>query len=165
VGAAAAEKLWSDLLAAGQPLGARAVGLGARDTLRLEAALPLYGHELNEDRDPLQAGLSFAVDLDKTNYAGNQAIRRAAERKDGPRLVGLALSGRRPAREQCQIFAGGRAVGVVTSGTFSPTLDKPIAMGYVESASAEPGANVEIDIRGRREPATVVKLPFYKRTK
>jgi aminomethyltransferase len=165
VGAAVAERLWSDLLSAGEALGAQAIGLGARDTLRLEAALPLYGHELNEDRDPLQAGLNFAIDLDKTNYPGCEVIRRAAEKKDRPRLVGLELAGRRPAREQNGIVIDDRVVGAVTSGTFSPTLDQPIAMGYVESRFAEPGTNVEIDIRGRREPATVVKLPFYKRAK
>lgn len=165
VGAAVAETLWSDLLEAGQPLGARAVGLGARDTLRLEAALPLYGHELNEERDPLQAGLNFAIDLDKTNYSGHEALRQAAAQPDRRRLVGLELAGRRPARENCTIVAGGNDIGVVTSGTFSPTLEKPIAMGYVEGAFAEPGTSVEIDVRGHREPASVVKLPFYKRAK
>ena len=140
-----------------------AVGLGARDTLRLEAAMPLYGHELNEEIDPFTAGLSFAVKLDKGEFVGREALAAAKFRADRPKRVGLELAGRRIAREGSAVYLGNREVGRVTSGTFSPTLEKAIAMGYVNRDVADPGTSLELDIRGRREPARVVKLPFYRR--
>ncbi len=138
-------------------------GLGARDTLRLEAAMPLYGHELNEQIDPLTAGLNFAVKLNKPDFIGKAALTEIARRKDRKVRVGLELAGRRIAREGCAIFSGDQAVGEVTSGTFSPTLERSISMGYVEPASAATGTALEIDVRGKRETATVVALPFYRR--
>jgi aminomethyltransferase len=137
-------------------------GLGARDTLRLEAGMPLYGHELSESIDPISAGLSWAVDLNK-NFIGAEALRKIAA--DGPKrkLVGLVLEGRRIARQGTLITKDGQTVGEVTSGTFSPTLQKSIAMAYVDSALAAEGTPLVADIKGEANPAMVVKLPFYKR--
>lgn len=145
--------------------GAAPCGLGARDTLRLEAAMPLYGHELDEQTDPLTAGLNWAVKL-TNEFVGRAAIQMVKDRPTGRKRIGLELSGRRAAREGCPILSSdGREVGRVTSGSFTPTLEKSIAMGYVETALAENGTQLIVDIRGNREPATVVPLPFYKRPK
>jgi aminomethyltransferase len=155
--------IWDGVLADGRNRGVLAAGLGARDTLRLEAAMPLYGHELNEEINPIEAGLDIAVNLKLRKFIGSEAL--AKVKRDGPKRVrvGLELSGKRPAREHYAIFAGDRAIGEVTSGTFSPTLEKPIAMGYVPPQSSAPGTDLQIDIRGSRMPARVVKLPFYRR--
>jgi aminomethyltransferase len=145
--------------------GAVPCGLGARDTLRLEAAMPLYGHELNEEIDPLQAGLGWAVKLQKGDFVGRSAMMQTREQRFRQR-IGLVLEGRRAAREGCSIVLGdGRAVGVITSGSFTPTLQKSIAMGYVDAAHASIGARLNVDVRGKMEPAQVVALPFYKRAK
>jgi len=157
--------LWETLMERGQPAGLRAAGLGCRDTLRLEAAMPLYGHELDETIDPYTAGLSFGVKLDAKDFIGREALRAARERGDRPRRVGLELAGKRIAREGSLVFAGEREAGRVTSGTFSPTCNKSIAMAYVAADLAAPGTAVEVDIRGKREAAKVVKLPFYSRAK
>lgn len=156
--------VWEHLIAAGAPEGLLPCGLGARDTLRLEAAMPLYGHELNESIDPFTAGLGFAVKLDKPEFIGKHALAAA---KNGPhrqRRVGLVLAGKRIAREGAELYGGDQLVGRVTSGTFSPTLEKSIAMAYVAPDFAAAGTRLEVDIRGKREPASVVKLPFYRRT-
>jgi aminomethyltransferase len=160
-GAGQGVELWEELIGR----GARPCGLGARDTLRLEAAMPLYGHELNEEIDPLQAGLGWAVKFDKGDFLGREALRR---RKDDPtrRLrVGLALDGKRIPREGFPVLKDGKEVGRVTSGTFAPTLQKAVAMAYVEPAQAAVDTKMEVDIRGKPEPAVVVKLPFYRRKK
>jgi aminomethyltransferase len=160
-----AADIWSTLLAAGHDRGVMAAGLGARDTLRLEAAMPLYGHELNEEINPIEAGLNFAVNLDGRWFPGCERLQKI--KREGPNRVriGLELSGKRAAREHYGIYDAGQLIGEVTSGTFSPTLEKPIAMGYVPPQFATPGTKLEIDIRGSREPATVVTLPFYRRAK
>jgi aminomethyltransferase len=145
--------------------GAAPCGLGARDTLRLEAAMPLYGHELTEDTDPFQAGLSWAVKPAKGEFVGREAMLKRKDDANRPRRVGLVLEGSRSAREGCKVHTADRTVGVVTSGAPSPTVGKPIAMAYVEPAAAEPGNAVEIDIRGQRAAAKVVPLPFYQRKK
>ena len=146
------------------------VGLGARDTLRMEAGMPLYGHEIDEQTDPLSAGLGFAVKLDKGDddervgrFIGQDALQRIA--RDGPKqkLVGLGLDGRRSARQGMQIRRGGTVVGRVTSGCLSPTLDRPIAMAFVDAALAEAGTEVEVDLRGTTVAARVEPLPFYRR--
>jgi aminomethyltransferase len=160
--------VWHALIAGSREIGLQACGLGARDTLRLEAAMPLYGHELDETIDPLTAGLSFAVKLKAGDFIGKAAlvaIKGAASTGTGIRKerVGLVLSGKRIAREGAPVFIAGRAAGRVTSGTFSPTLEKPIAMAYVDADAAKVGEPAEIDIRGKCEPATLVDLPFYKR--
>jgi aminomethyltransferase len=145
--------------------GAVPCGLGARDTLRLEAAMPLYGHELTEETDPYQAGLGWAVKPAKGDFVGRDAM---LKRKDDPgrsRRVGVVLNGSRSAREGCKVLSSGREVGIVTSGAPSPTLGKPIAMAYVEPAASSSGTALEIDIRGQRAAAQVVPLPFYQRKK
>jgi aminomethyltransferase len=140
-------------------------GLGARDTLRLEAAMPLYGHELSEDLDPLQAGLGWAVKFDKGDFVGRDALLKRQADASRPIRVGVRLNGRRAAREGCPVLAGGRPVGRVTSGSFTPTLQQSIAMAYVEPGQAAAGTALEVDIRGTTEPAAVVPLPFYQRPK
>jgi len=156
--------LWEALMAAGQGQGVLPAGLGCRDTLRLEAAMPLYGHELNETTDPYTAGLPFAVKLDKGPFIGREALERAKANTTRPKRVGLELAIKRIAREGTEVFStDGQKVGHVTSGTASPTLDKSIAMAYLNADCARVGTAVEVDIRGQRVPAQVVKLPFYKR--
>jgi aminomethyltransferase len=140
-------------------------GLGARDTLRLEAGMPLYGHELTEETDPFQAGLGWAVKLDKGDFLGRAALLR---RRQDPTLwqrVGLELEGKRIAREGAAVLQRGRVVGRVCSGTFGATVNKTIAMAYVEPALAGPGSACEVDIRGKPARAHVATLPFYRRAK
>jgi len=137
-------------------------GLGARDTLRIEAAMPLYGHELSEEVDSLTAGQAWCVDL-KKDFIGVEPMRRLNERGLPRKLVGLELDGRRIARQHSTVYGGGRAVGEVTSGTLSPTLGKSIAMAFVTADSASDGTALEVEVGGKRVPAKVVKLPFYKR--
>lgn len=137
-------------------------GLGARDTLRLEAGMPLYGHELSETIDPLSAGLGWAVDLTK-DFIGAPALRQVAEAGPKRKLVGLELEGRRIARQGMPVVKDGQVVGEVTSGTFSPTLQKSIAMAFVDANHAAEGTGLSVDIKGELNAAKVVKLPFYKR--
>lgn len=137
-------------------------GLGARDTLRLEAGMPLYGHELTEQIDPLSAGLQWAVDL-KKDFLGAEALRGIAAGGLARKLVGLELEGRRIARQGTPITLDGKTIGQVTSGTFSPTLQKSIAMGFVDANHASDGIQLIADLKGSPNPAKVVKLPFYKR--
>ena len=141
----------------------RPAGLGARDTLRLEAAMPLYGHELGDSIDPLSAGLAWAVDLGGKEFIGAEPLREQMARGIKRRLAGLELEGRRIARQGTPIKRNGKVVGEVTSGTFSPTLQKSIAMAFVDSSIGE-GADVAADLKGTENPAKVVKLPLYKRT-
>jgi aminomethyltransferase len=156
---AQATTLWEGLV----ERGVRPCGLGARDTLRLEAAMPLYGHELSEEVDPLQAGLGWAVKWDKGDFIGRAALLR---RRDDPTLakrVGLELEGKRIAREGATVTKGSEAIGRVTSGTFAPTLAKALAMAYVGPTHAVPSTSCEVDVRGKPVPARVVSLPFYRR--
>jgi aminomethyltransferase len=155
--------LWEELLSR----GAVPCGLGARDTLRLEAAMPLYGHELNETIDPIQAGLGWAVKLDKGPFIGREALQEAAANAgQRPERVGLEVDGKRAAREGSGILAAENTpVGAVTSGSFCPWLEKSLAMGYVAAKFAAPGTRLLVDLRGTTIPATVVPLPFYKRKK
>lgn len=148
------------------------IGLGARDTLRLEAGMPLYGHEIDEETDPLSAGLSFAVKLEKGleddrigGFIGQDALRSIAEKGPVRRLVGLRVEGRRSPRQGFKVFRGDREVGVVTSGCLSPTLDYPIAMAYVPAECAEIGTALAIDFGAAKSAAQVVKLPFHSSTK
>ncbi len=163
VEAAAGPRLWSALLAAGQEHGIQPAGLGARDSLRLEAAMPLYGHELDDETSALEAGLGTFVKLDKPDMMGLERLAR--EKAEGVRkkLVGLACQERAIPRQGHPILADGEVIGTVTSGTLSPTLGQPIAMGYVPPTHADVGTVLAIEIRGRAVPATVVKRPFYKR--
>jgi len=163
VPAEAALTPWEALYEAAQAIGGGAVGLGARDTLRLEAGMPLYGHELSEEIDPLQAGLSFAVNLKDRTFPGSDALAKRKADTSAPVRVGLELAGKRVPREGYAVLANDQPIGRVTSGTFSPTLNRPIAMAYVDRAQAAAGTELIVDIRGAREPARVVELPFYKR--
>jgi aminomethyltransferase len=163
---AAAGELWDILLGAGAPSGLVPVGLGARDTLRLEAGMPLYGNELDRSTTPFEAGLGRVVKLAKAgNFVGREALTRAA--KAGPRrlLVGLAVRGRGIARHGYPVWAGDRRAGIVTSGTQSPTLGLPIAMAYVSPGDAVMGTMLEVEIRDTRAVAEVVPLPFYSRAR
>jgi len=163
VPAAQANSLWEALIAAGSSSGLLPAGLGCRDTLRLEAGMPLYGHELSESIDPFTAGLAFGVRLDAGDFIGREPLIAAKANANRQRRIGLELAGKRIAREGAIVFDGDAQVGRVTSGTFSPTLEKSIAMAYVAPAQAPVGTALTVDIRGQREPAKVVKLPFYKR--
>lgn len=154
-----AEAVWSALLKA----GAQPCGLGARDTLRLEAAMPLYGHELSADIDPLTAGLDFAVKLDKPDFMGKDALVKKGT--PGKVRVGLKVTGRGIVREHEPVFIGDVQVGGTTSGTHCPTLNVGCAMAYIDRAHAEVGTAVEVEVRGRRITAEIVPLPFYSRTK
>ncbi|WP_231746595.1 glycine cleavage system aminomethyltransferase GcvT [Maioricimonas rarisocia] len=160
---AAAVWVWGELIASGKEVNLKPCGLGCRDTLRLEAAMPLYGHELDETIDPLTAGLGFAVKLDAGEFIGRDALLGLREQPTGKRRVGLELDGRRIAREGATLHIGETEIGHVTSGTFSPTLEKAIAMAYVSADHAAEGTGVEIDIRGKRVAAKIVPLPFYRR--
>lgn len=158
-----AAELWAAIAAAGEPLGLVPCGLAARDTLRLEAGMPLYGHELGLSIQPVQAGLGRVVVTDKTTFVGRDAI--LAGPPDGaPVLVGLQAEGRRAARAEYPVFHGDTLVGEVTSGALSPTLGYPIAMAFVAPSVSSPGTVLELDVRGTRIPATVVALPFYSRS-
>jgi len=158
-GAAQALALWEDLL----QRGARPCGLGARDTLRLEAGMPLYGHELNEEIDPFQAGLGWAVKMDKGDFIGRDALARRRDDQTLPRRVGLELEGKRIAREGAAVTVPSQEIGRVSSGTFSPTLTKTIAMAYVGPAYTAVGLACAVEVRGNAVPARVVALPFYRR--
>jgi aminomethyltransferase len=167
VAAKAAQQVWNALLESGRPHGILPCGLGARDTLRLEAAMPLYGHELSESIDPFTAGVGWAVKLPKGDFIGRDALikLKASRQQDTNRSgrVGLELEGKRIARQGAQVFLGDREAGQVTSGTFSPTLKVSLAMAIVEGSAAVPGTSLTVDVRGHREPARVVRLPFHKR--
>jgi aminomethyltransferase len=164
VPASAASTIWNALMERGQSVGIAAAGLGARDTLRLEAAMPLYGHELNEDIHPYQAGLGFAVNLKGRSFVGSEALTKLREAKNHPVRIGLKLAGKRVPREGYAVLSEGRQIGQVTSGTFSPTLQVPLAMAYVE-AGHEAKESLEIDIRGKQHAASICELPFYDRSK
>jgi aminomethyltransferase len=159
----AAATVWDALMTAGKEEGLVPVGLGARDTLRLEAGMPLYGNELGADTTPFDAGLGRVVAFGKEgDFVGRAALAKAAE-EPRKRLVGLAVRGRGIARHGYEVFKGDRRTGTVTSGTLSPTLGDPIAMAYVTPSDAEPGTIVDVAIRDQRVPAEVVPMPFYRR--
>jgi aminomethyltransferase len=156
--------VWQALADAGAGAGVLACGLGARDTLRLEAGMPLYGNELDRATNPFEAGLGRVVKLEKPgDFVGREALAKVAV--DGPkkRLVGLTITGRGIARHGYPVLAGDRRTGVVTSGTHSPTLGRPIAMAYVAPGDAEPGTILAVEVREQPVSAEVVPLPFYKR--
>lgn len=164
VDAAAGPALWDAILAAGSPAGLVPVGLGARDTLRLEAGMPLYGNELGRSTTPFDVGLGRVVKLAKEGgFVGREALLKAAEAGPARALVGLVVRGRGIARHGHRVLAGDRASGVVTSGTMSPTLGVPIAMASVAPGDAAPGTMLDVEIRDARTAAEVVPLPFYNR--
>tara|TARA_R110002049_G_scaffold2750_8_gene22166 strand:- start:85182 stop:86291 length:1110 start_codon:yes stop_codon:yes gene_type:complete len=175
-----APRVWENLLLAGRDEGFIAAGLGARDTLRMEAGMPLYGHELSESIDPISAGLSFACNFEDRSFIGDAALKKIVA--DGPARmrIGLLPDGKRPARDGCKVLAndppadgdladgelaaGGQKIGVITSGGPSPTLGHPIAMAYVDRKFAD-ASTFQIDIRGKQVSAVSTPLPFYRRQK
>lgn len=162
-----APALWELLLQAGQDKGILPCGLGCRDTLRLEARLPLYGHELTDEISPLESGLGMFVKLDKGDFIGRAAL--AAQKEAGiPRkLVGLQLTGRGIPRADYKVYSseseGSREIGFVTSGTMAPTLKLPVGLALIERAFGEIGKELQVEIRGKLIPAKIVRTPFYKR--
>jgi len=160
-----AAKVWEAILAAGRSAGVVPAGLGARDTLRLEAAMRLYGNDIDETTTLLEAGLEWIVGWEKGEFNGRGALADQKARGLARRLVGFEMVDRAIARHGCEVLLEGRAVGTVTSGTRTPFLEKAIGMAYVPIQAAEPGTELEIDVRGRRARARVVPLPFYKRPK
>lgn len=156
-----APKLWNLLRDAGAEHGLIPCGLGARDTLRLEAAMPLYGHEMDETVTPLEAGLDFAVKLNKPEFIGKDALVAAGTPQRV--RVGLAVTGRGIVREHQDLFLNGEKIGHTTSGTHCPFLGKALAMGLIDAKYAAVGTALEADVRGRRVAVEIVPLPFYKR--
>jgi aminomethyltransferase len=173
-----AVKLWDSILSAGnyginketqnatgkslEDLSIIPCGLGARDTLRLEAAMPLYGHEMDDSISPVETGLGFAVKLDKEDFIGKDGI--LARGVPTRARIGLNITGRGIAREACPVYYNGEQIGATTSGTHCPYLGRPVAMALVSSENSGLGTQVEVDVRGRRITAEIVALPFYKRT-
>ncbi len=154
--------MWDALLAAGSEEGLIPCGLGARDTLRMEAAMPLYGHEMDDDVTPLEAGLGFAVKMSKPDFIGKAALEAAGE--PTRQRVGLQVSGRGIIREHQDVFAGETLVGHTTSGTHCPHLGRAVGMALIAAEHAEVGTPLWVDVRGRRVDVEVTPLPFYKRT-
>lgn len=164
VAASDAERLWTAILDEGRASGAEACGLGARDTLRLEAGMPLYGHELVESSDPFALGIGFAVTLEGRVFPGRDRLARLASSPPVRRRVGLVVESGRPAREGAEVVSEAGVIGRVTSGSYSPSLGLPIAMATVDVAATDPTVGgLCVDVRGRREPVRIVPLPFYSR--
>jgi aminomethyltransferase len=158
-------ELWSELAEAGHPFGIAPIGLGARDTLRLEMGYALHGQDISTERTPLEAGLSWAVALDKPEFRGRDALVRQKDEAIPSRLWGLRMEGRLIPRAHYPVLSGDEVVGEVTSGSFSPTLRQGIALAYLwprERFSA--GDTVEVDVRGRRGQAVVTRPPFVDRS-
>ena len=158
-----AAQVWEGLMAAGRPHGLEPVGLAARDTLRLEMGYMLYGNDIDETTTPLEAGIGWTVKFKKDAFQGREALLRKKQEGLPRKLVGFELDGRRVARHGMTIEAGGRPVGAVTSGTFSPSLGRPIGMGYVESALDRPGGTLQVLAGGARLDVRVVPRPFWTR--
>jgi aminomethyltransferase len=158
----AAPQLWRQLLEVIQSAGGSPAGLAARDTLRLEAGMALYGHELTSDTNPFEAGLGRVIGFDKS-FVGSQALQELSHREPTRRLIGLVGTGRRAARAGYAVLHEGEPVGQVTSGALSPTLARPVALGYVQPDLAEPGTELAVDVRGNPLSFTVTTPPFYKR--
>jgi aminomethyltransferase len=163
VDAAAATPVWEAIHAAGGPLGLRSCGLGARDTLRLEAGMPLYGHELREDTDPFAIGLDLAVNLDGRSFPGAGHMAALRNLPTGRVRVGLRLDSKRSAREGDAVMRGEQTIGVVTSGSFAPAVGTAVAMAMVDRDVSTAGTRLEAVVRDTRQPAVVSPLPFYRK--
>ncbi|GAC1659587.1 MAG: glycine cleavage system aminomethyltransferase GcvT [Candidatus Elarobacter sp.] len=157
--------VWKLLLAENRDRGLEPCGLGARDVLRLEAGMPLYGHEMNEEITPLQAGLSWAIKFDKPWFRGKDALLVQRDAGDYARIVGLTMEGRVPARAGYPVLADGVRVGEICSGSFGSAVEKNIATALIEPSAAAESTHLEVEVRGTRHPAAVTPLPFYKRPK
>ncbi len=161
-----APQIWNALLEDHASEGLEPCGLGSRDVLRLEAGMPLYGHELTEEITPVQAGLTWAIKRAKPAFLGKDALERQIERDDFPRIAGIVMDGRAPAREGYRVSFGGRAAGEIRSGSLAPSVgNKNIAAALLAKEATEPGSRLQVEIRGTMHDATVVPLPFYKRAK
>jgi aminomethyltransferase len=159
-----AAELWNLFLRTGEKIGLKPAGLGARDTLRLELCYPLNGSDLSPQRNPIEAGLGFFVDLKKTNFVGRDALLAVKEKGPAEKLVAFRMTGKGPPpRPHYGVFANGSRVGEVTSGTLSPSLNYGIGMAYIPATSAATGTELEIEIRGTKFPATIEKKPLYKK--
>jgi len=156
--------VWRTLMQAGVEQGLRPVGLGARDTLRLEAGYMLYGNDIDQTTSPLEAGLGWTVKFTEHDFVARDVLEQQREQGVSRRLVAVEMEGRRIPRPHFPVWIDGRRVGELTSGTFSPTLERGIALGYVERDAAKAGTDVEIEIRDQRHPARVVRKPMYKRS-
>jgi aminomethyltransferase len=161
----ASEQIWNTLLDAGKAEGLIPAGLGARNTLRLEAAYPLYGHELDAESTLIEASLGWIVKLDKGDFTGRDVLLRQKTEGTSKKLIGFEMIDRAPARDDYRVCIDGKTVGKVTSGSPAPYLKKNIGMAYVPPEYAEVGREIQIEIRGRQANAQIVKLPFYKRSK
>ncbi|PIQ84860.1 MAG: glycine cleavage system protein T [Candidatus Omnitrophica bacterium CG11_big_fil_rev_8_21_14_0_20_63_9] len=157
-----AKRLWDTILASAQSAGIRPIGLGARDTLRLEAGLRLYGTDMDATTTPSEAGLHWTVAINKPDFIGKPVLLRQKQEGVAKKLVGFELAQGPVPRTGMELTIDNRRVGTVTSGTFSPLLNKPLGLGYVETAHAAPGATLTLTVRAQRYPATIVKLPFWK---
>lgn len=160
-----AARFWKHLFETGKPFGLKPVGFGARDTLRLEARFNLYGHDMTDETTPLEAGIGWTVAWDKKDFIGKKALQAQKAKGLARKLVGFEMLERGIARDGCPVFAHGKTVGHVTSGTFSPTLRRNIGLAYVPVEFAEIGREIQIEIRGKLLKAKVVKTPFYKNEK
>lgn len=158
-----AAELWEALMVAGEPYGLLPAGLGCRDTLRFEACLPLYGHELSQQISPLEAGIGRFVKLDKGDFNGRDALAQQKERGLKRKLAGFVLTDRGVARAEYPVLANGRCIGKVTSGSFAPSLDKNLGLALVETEFTGVGQKFDIEIRGKNVAAEVIARPFYKR--
>ena len=161
--AATGTRIWDAVMEAGAPFGIGPVGLGARDTLRLEMGFCLYGHDIDQSTNPIEAGLGWITKTDKGEFVGRASIMKAKQEGVTRKLVGFALNDRAFPRQGYRINAGGSPTGSVTSGTFSPVLDRGIGMGYVALAHSKPGATLTVSIRSREIPAEVVQPPFIRK--
>ena len=160
-----ADRMWDALLAHGAEAGIRPIGLGARDTLRLEAGMALYGHELDAKTNPLEAGLEFAVKLAAGEFYGRDALLAVRERGPARKLVGFEVQGARIPRQEASVLLNGEVCGAITSGTKSPTLGKVICLAYVPTAVAGQSTGWEVEISRKRYPLEPATLPFYSRTR
>ncbi|HPB79189.1 MAG TPA: glycine cleavage system aminomethyltransferase GcvT [Sedimentibacter sp.] len=158
-----AEEMWDLILEAGKDEGLIPAGLGARDTLRFEASLPLYGHELNENITPLEAGLGFFVKLNKENFIGKEALARQKSEGLQRKIVGFEMIDRGIPRNNYEVYKEGEKIGYVTTGSFSPTLKKNIGLALIDSAYSKEGTEIEILIRNKNSKAKVIKKPFYSK--
>ena len=159
-----AVKIWNATLEKGKPFGIKPCGLGARDTLRLEMCYPLNGSDLSPERNPIEAGLGFFVDLTKSNFIGRDVLLETKEKGPCEKLVPFRMKEKGPPpRPHYAVFENGERIGEVTSGTLSPSLNWGVGMAYVSAARAKIGAQIDIEIRGQKFPATIEKKPLYKK--
>jgi aminomethyltransferase len=158
--------VWNECLEKGARHGLRPIGLAARDTLRLEAGMPLYGHEIDATHNPIEAGLEFGVSFkpEKGDWIGRAALERVAAKKTR-HLVGIQTPGPRVPRQGYELYDGANKIGYVVSGSVSPTLSTNIGTAYVPIAHGAVGTSVELDVKGKRQPATFCALPFFSRTR